>query len=755
MIFGGSRQPFSDEEDTWKEIASNLNCHEDVEICSETLSHFRRVTHFIQIRSEEDYIILRQRIKDLYAVKNLKEAGRVFYFAIPPSGYQEVSRNIHLHSRPETGTWLRVVLEKPFGDDLESAKLLANEISKYFREDEIYRVDHYLGKFGVEQILPFRRENSIWLTPIWNKESIQFVEIAMKERLDVKGRSKFYDSYGVIRDVLQNHLTEILVRLLVPTHRTNPLTSEQFVKAKMNVLSKLYPPMLRHSLLGQYTEYQKHLWEDGVQHSIDGNSNTSTTPTFASVALYLRDPQWHRVPLILMSGKQLDQRTAYARVAFKQRQFHIGRTSSNCSLCHSEIIFLIQDEQFPSPGILISEQLSSQLDLVYPSVESVSWIRETTTYHEASDGLCKYTYIHPSQAVEANAYVSVIRAVLEGKQEHFVDTESLLLSWKVWSPLLHEIELSKHSLDLRMYSPDKLDALDYELKGTNMFPRGGTSTTLIDVDHNPVSLVGAAVSVDNTSTIWTGLLGHRTTVSQTYSLSLSVAEDLLRAARESVEQSGEFHLALPGGQSPVFLMNLLSLDYYRLFPWQQTHIWQTDERCVKGTLSDSNWNQISEYLLSVVPIPFHHLHPMPTDLQNGICNDTDNGDALYHRALSDLLIDDRLDYVVLGVGADGHIASLFPEAATLTTSTSDDLVKMVELKDSYTVKIKKRMTLSLDAVLSAESILVIVTGAEKATLLERVVECLKLEMLCDLSLVRLMRSATLGQLALYIDSELV
>ena len=195
---------------------------------------------------------------------------------------------------------MRVVLEKPFGSDLASAKLLASEISKYLREEEIYRVDHHLCKFGVEQILPFRGMNSAWLTPLWNKESIQYIEIAMKERVDVKGRSKFYNSYGVIRDVLQNHLTEILVQLLVPTsHGENSLTSQQFIAAKKSILSKLYPPLLRHSLLGQYIDYRKHLHKDGVLVS-DENSSVSLTPnSFQVLAFLFLSSYLQQVSLIL------------------------------------------------------------------------------------------------------------------------------------------------------------------------------------------------------------------------------------------------------------------------------------------------------------------------------------------------------------------------------------------------------------------------------------------------------------------------
>ena len=749
-MFGVSRKALTNEDEAWKDITSNVNCKDEEKQCAELLSSFRKATHFMQIRSEADYSNLQRQIKEIYSANDLKETGRIFYLAIPPSGYKDVTQNIHLYARPDKSeTWLRVVLEKPFGSNLASAKLLASEISEYLTEEEIYRVDHYLGKFGVEQILPFRRANSAWLNPLWNKDNIQYIEIAMKERVDVKGRSKFYDSYGVIRDVLQNHLTEILVRLLVPTsHGASSLTSRQFIAAKKSILSKLYPPLLRHTLLGQYVDYQKHLQEDGALVS-DGTANVSLTPTFASVAMFLRNPQWHRMPFILVSGKQLDERTAYARIVFKQRNFYVGQRLSNCSPCLPEIIFLIQGEQISSPGILISEQLSST-KLTYPTMESITWTQDSITYPrtDGSNG-CEYVHIHPSQTVEANAYVSVIQAVLEGRQECFVDTDSLLLSWEVWSPLLHQIELTKSYLYLRSYTPDMLDGLDFELNGASMLQEGDISTVVDANDGEAVSEMKTSAS-SNTSTYWTELLGRRTIVADKYALSYSLAEDLLRAAQRSVGERGEFHLALPGGQSPLLLMSALSLDFYHLFPWQQTHIWQTDERCVKATSADSNWNQISEYLLSVVPIPFQNLHPMPVDLQNGVCNSTDNGDLLYQKTLDDF--GGKLDHVVLGVGNDGHVASLFPEDATLVTSDTGDFVKITELKDSYDIKVKKRMTLSFDAISRARSVTVLVVGAGKGTVMERVAQCLRLEELCDLPLARLVRYVSMD---LYVASEIL
>ena len=759
VVFGASRQPFTDREQAWKDLTSSINCtnEESNDTCAENLSRFKQATHFVKIKTQEDYANLQQQIRELYLSNDLREVGRVFYLSIPPSGYQDAVQSIHQYARPDVTAWLRVVLEKPFGSDLASVKHLSNEISKHLREEEIYRVDHYLGKFGVEQILPFRLENSDSLSHLWNKDAIQFVEVAVKEHLDVKGRSKFYDSYGVIRDMLQNHLTEILIRLLVPVRGASSLSPERFVKSKKSILSKLYPPMLKHSLLGQYTGYQRHLQEDGViAQAVPGNASVSFTPTFASVAMFLRDSRWQGLPLILVSGKQLDQRTAYARVVFKQREFHVGNESLSRSSCLPEIIFLIQNERYP-PGVLVSQHLSS-LNLKHPdSMETIdSWTEEETTYPErSSSSSCKYTFIRPSRVVEANAYVSVVRAVMEGKEEKFVDTSSLLLSWEVWSPLLGEIELSKPSPHLQMYSPDMLDGLSFELKGTNMLPTRAVSGSMVNVDI-PGAMLNVKVTDNNASAIWIELLKCRTVVASKYTLSELVAMDLLKAAHKSIEEKGEFHMAIPGGQSPIVIMNLLSLDYYNVFPWQQTHIWQTDERCVEMMSPHSNWKQISDYLTSIVPVPFHHLHPMPTVLQNGICNTSDNGDLLYYRELSDHVAKDALDYVLLGVGADGHIASLFPRRSTTTMSSSNDFVKIIELpNDSSTVKVKRRMSLSWEAILRARSIGVVVTGSGKKALLELVVDCLKLEEACDLPLVKLIMSALSGRLTLYVDSQLV
>ena len=176
---------------------------------------------------------------------------------------------------------------------------------------------------------------------------------------------------------------------------------------------------------------------------------------------------------------------------------------------------------------------------------------------------------------------------------------------------------------------------------------------------------------------------------------------------------------------------------------------------MQATSVDSNWNQISKYLLSVVPIPFHNLHPMPIDLQNGICNSTDNGDLFYHKTINSFIEGGNLDYIVLGVGTDCHIASLFSESATIATSKFEDSVKIIELKDSYNVSVKKRMTLSYDAFLRARSIAVLVVGAGKMTLMERVAECLRSEELSDLPLARLITFASAGQLAMYISSEII
>lgn len=716
VMVGGSRKPVpEDVRSELRELLDRVQCQSvTCELCLEKLivSSLR-----VRLDVEEDYRELSTTVSDTYQRLNCTEIGRIFYLSVPPSAYGSIARHIHQHGRPGTGAWLRVVLEKPFGSDLQSAKLLAGELEEYLTEEETYRVDHYLGKSGVQQISTFRHANAAKLQFLWNAAHVEHVEVALKERLDVKGRSGFFDKYGIIRDVHQNHLTEVLLRLLVS------INGSEFHGEKMQFLSDLYPPSLSRSMLGQYEEYQTHLTQDGIRNS------SSFTPTYAAVSLYSRDPTWSGVPFLLVGGKQLGEREAYARIAFKWRMFSL---TENVSLpCPAEIVFLIQDEVLKRPGVLLSQHFSG-MDLEHGGPE---WAQEDVKMDN-----CSYSFLSPLHVPTENAYISLVTDLLVGSKNSFVDTESLLASWQVWDPLLNEISSAGGNLTLLQYSPRDLSALDFHMEG-------GKLVSGVDITGSGNDVVLKSCEKNSLTVSESGFPCVVGTREQVYSC---LARDLQRSALGAVVERGVFHLALPGGQSPQPLLDILSLEYVHAFPWKHTHIWQTDERCVRRNHSDSNWNQIDKLLLSHVRVPFHQLHPMPVELQNRLCASADGGCGLYESHLLDSAGGTILDHVVLGMGRDGHVASLFPPGVTTRPQppSVSEHVQLVWLDPSATVAVKERMTLTLSTILSARAVSLLVVGAGKEEVVRAVLSGGANE--SDLPILRLLEGSSHGQITLYI-----
>eukprot|EP00051_Salpingoeca_urceolata_P005908 m.78672 g.78672 ORF g.78672 m.78672 type:complete len:264 (-) comp14593_c0_seq5:143-934(-) len=224
------------------------------------------------------------------------EVGRIFYFSVPPFAYVGLANNVNKHCRPDKPAWLRVAIEKPFGSDLTSAQEMASDLSAILAEDELFRVDHYLGKRGVKQIIPFREANrKLWDNAV-TAEHVKRVDIAMKETEDCKSRTGFYDEYGVVRDTMQNHLTEILAFVGMDL----PATDQDFHTAKSAFLASVLPAQATHTLLGQYHHYQEHFADDHP----DSNEKPNT-PTFGASVLHTDLPRLKNVPFVILSGKQV------------------------------------------------------------------------------------------------------------------------------------------------------------------------------------------------------------------------------------------------------------------------------------------------------------------------------------------------------------------------------------------------------------------------------------------------------------------
>lgn len=265
-----------------------------------------------EFSDDATYVALKQRLD--VAKKAGTNGNRVFYLAVPPSVFPLVLEKLHQHELIErapqkTGVpGCRVIVEKPFGRDLASARALNELVGSHLNESQIYRIDHYLGKETVQNILVFRFGNSIF-EPLWNRNHVEFVEITAAEPIGIEGRSAFYEQTGIVRDVIQNHLLQVmsLVTMEVP----GSFSADDIRDEKSQVLRSVRPLSLddvaNHCVRGQYRSYRD---EPGVPAD-------SQTPTYAAVRFMIDNWRWHGVPFYLRAGKKLAERLTEVSIHFR------------------------------------------------------------------------------------------------------------------------------------------------------------------------------------------------------------------------------------------------------------------------------------------------------------------------------------------------------------------------------------------------------------------------------------------------------
>ncbi|MEW1964515.1 glucose-6-phosphate dehydrogenase [Micrococcus sp. NPDC078436] len=367
----------------------------------------------------EAYARLRDILAELETTRGTA-GNAVFYLSIPPDWFEAVSRHLADQgladrSQPADGPWRRVVIEKPFGHDLASAQELNAVIERVFPSDAVFRIDHYLGKETVQNILAFRFANRIF-EPLWNADHVDHVQITMAEDIGIGGRAGYYDGVGAARDVIQNHL----LQLLAFTAMEEPISfdADHLRAEKEKVLAAVQVPdtpagLEAASARGQYTSG----WQGGekVTGFLDeeGFNPASTTETFAALKVGIHTRRWQGVPFYLRAGKRLGRRVTEIAVVFKKPPHLLFPVHAGDEYGQNVIVIRVQ----PDEGVTI--RFGSKV----PGTQS-----------EVRDVTMDFGYGHAFTEDSPEAYERLILDVLLGEPPLFPRQAEVEQSWRIVDP---------------------------------------------------------------------------------------------------------------------------------------------------------------------------------------------------------------------------------------------------------------------------------------------------------------------------------
>lgn len=350
---------------------------------------------------------------DSFDKENKQRSSRMFYFAIAPQFIEPVADGLYKTKLCNKAQLDRIVVEKPFGTDLESAQKLNKFLQKRFDEKQIFRIDHYLGKETVQNIMVFRFANFIF-EPLWNNRFIDHVQISVAEQVSVGKRGGYYDSSGALKDMIQNHLLQLLCVVAMECPRK--YQPETIRDAKLAVLKKIrqYKPaeVLKNVVRAQYTEGEINGTKQVGYLEEAAVPKKSTTETFIAAKLFIDNPRWKDVPFFLRTGKSLPKQASVIVIQFKDSPYKIFRDD----IMPNRLIISIQPEQ----------EISLLFESKVPGVKmKLKPVEMDFTYKES------YTEATPE------AYEALLLDVMEGNATLFMRSDQVEAAWKVVMPIIN------------------------------------------------------------------------------------------------------------------------------------------------------------------------------------------------------------------------------------------------------------------------------------------------------------------------------
>ncbi|MPZ63133.1 MAG: glucose-6-phosphate dehydrogenase [Propionibacteriales bacterium] len=367
--------------------------------------------------------------------------NHAFYLSIPPRFFPDVIGQLKRHGLAEggDGRWRRVVVEKPFGSNLETARELNAIVSEVFPANSVFRIDHYLGKETVQNIMALRFANEMF-EPVWNSHYVDHVQITMAEDIGIGGRAGYYDGIGAARDVIQNHLLQLMALIAMEEPTSFDAQSLRIEKEKVLAAVELPRRLDLGTARGQYAEG----WQGGVK--VPGYLQESDIPddsrteTFAAIKLAIDNRRWAGVPFYLRTGKRLGRRVTEVAVVFK-RAPHLPFTDTDTEeLGHNAMVIRVQ----PDEGVTV--RFGSKVP---------------GTAMEIRDVNMDFAYGGAFVESSPEAYERLLLDVLLGEPPLFPRHEEVELSWKILDPIIEhwEKKASPEPYPAGTWGPSSADAM--------------------------------------------------------------------------------------------------------------------------------------------------------------------------------------------------------------------------------------------------------------------------------------------------------